>query len=495
MVAQSSDSKKIAEEIRKNLPDKDSRIVFVSGNFNIIHPGHLRLLRFAAECGDFLVVGVQAHSNERDTHVPEGLRLEGVDSIGIVNFAFLLKDRPEDFIRELKPHTVVKGKEHEENYNPEQAVVDEYGGGLLFGSGEVSFSTSDLIEKEFSGNRSNILKPHAYLKRHGIENSKLRQLLMKFSGLKITVVGDLIVDEYVSCDALGMSREDPVIVVSPNHRESYVGGAGIVAAHASGLGASVNFVSVAGADSAARFADEKLTEYGVTANIFVDESRPTSLKTRFRVQGKTVFRVSELRQHAINKELMLDVCEAVKHALKDSNLLIFSDFNYGCLPQWLVDEVTGFCVQNGLPIVADSQSSSQVGDVSRYKKLELLTPTEHEARLALKDFESGLVILAEELRKITEAKNVLLKMGSEGVLVHAYSKEASYYTDQLPALNTSPKDVAGAGDSLLTSAAMATVCGANIWESAYIGSLAAACQVAREGNVPLKLEDIFPLLD
>jgi bifunctional ADP-heptose synthase (sugar kinase/adenylyltransferase) len=60
MVAQSSDSKKIAEEIRKNLPDKDSRIVFVSGNFNIIHPGHLRLLRFAAECGDFLVVGVQA---------------------------------------------------------------------------------------------------------------------------------------------------------------------------------------------------------------------------------------------------------------------------------------------------------------------------------------------------------------------------------------------------------------------------------------------------
>lgn len=487
-------SKIALNEIAKKVTS-NTKIVFVSGNFNIIHPGHLRLLRFAAECGDFLVVGVLAQSNARGAHVPADLRLEGISSIGVVDSAFLLTESPEDFIRELKPHVVVKGKEHEENDNPEKIAVDEYGGTLQFGSGEISFSTSDLIQKEFEPYHSPILKPRSYLKRHAIDNVRLKEIIEKFKSVSVTVVGDLIVDEYIHCDALGMSREDPVIVVSPNHRESYIGGAGIVAAHASGLGAKVNFVSVAGQDSAARFADQKLSSYGVTSTIFIDESRPTSLKMRYRVGGKTVFRVSELRQHAISKDLIGDFLVSVKLAAEKSDLLVFSDFNYGCLPQALVDEIVSFCLEKKIPMVADSQSSSQVGDVSRFKRAALLTPTEHEARLALKDFDSGLVILADELRKSTEAENILLKLGSEGVLIHAVAEENNLGTDQLPALNSSPKDVAGAGDSLLICASLASVCGATIWESAYLGSLAAACQVSREGNTPLTPQEILKELD
>jgi len=77
------------------------------------------------------------------------------------------------------------------------------------------------------------------------------------------------------------------------------------------------------------------------------------------------------------------------------NLIIFSDFNYGCLPQLLVDQITSFCNEKGIMMVADSQSSSQIGDVSRFRGMTLVTPTEREARFAVHDFESGLVVLAE----------------------------------------------------------------------------------------------------
>src|SRR6266699_5229449 len=84
------------------------RVVFVSGNFNIVHPGHLRLLKFAAECGEFLVVGVNGRPTV-PSMVSPGLRLESVRAIGFVGYAFLLLDRPEEFVAELRPAVVVKG--------------------------------------------------------------------------------------------------------------------------------------------------------------------------------------------------------------------------------------------------------------------------------------------------------------------------------------------------------------------------------------------------
>ena len=124
------------------------KIVFVSGNFNIVHPGHLRLLNFAAECGDFLVVGI-IEDGASNAVVPEQLRLQSVQSISVVNHALILRMPPEDFIAMLKPAIVVKGKEHEALENPERDAVESYGGKLLFSSGEVKFSSLDLLQREF----------------------------------------------------------------------------------------------------------------------------------------------------------------------------------------------------------------------------------------------------------------------------------------------------------------------------------------------------------
>ena len=94
--------------------------VLVFGHFNVIHPGHLRLFRFAKEIGRKLTVAIE---NDRisgsSAHVPEKLRLEGVLSNSYVDEAFLIDTSVVDVIKRLRPDIVVKGKEHEFRENPE----------------------------------------------------------------------------------------------------------------------------------------------------------------------------------------------------------------------------------------------------------------------------------------------------------------------------------------------------------------------------------------
>ncbi len=428
--------------------------------------------------------------------VPEQLRLEGVASNSYVDEALLI-DRPVvDVIRELLPDVVVKGKEHESRNNLEAPVLAGYGGKLLFSSGETMFSSLDLIRREFTEiTTGTITMPNEYLARKGIGKDRLEQLCGYFKKLKVLVIGDLIIDEYITCQPLGMSQEDSTIVVTPIDSLRFIGGAGIVAAHSAGLGAQVDFVSVSGKDEMRAFAIKKLAEYNVRSHLLEDISRPTTLKQRYRSKGKSLLRVSHLHQSAISVELQQQILELLEPLLADANLLVFSDFNYGCLPQLLIDKVTEKAKAHDVMLAADSQSSSQLGDISRFTGMDLITPTEREARISVRNHEDGLVVLAEKLRKQAQAKNVLLKMGEEGLLIHAWDDtkedpESGIMTDQIPALNSHPKDVAGAGDSLLITAAMAMACGASIWEAGCLGSLAAAIQVGRVGNTPLQIEEL-----
>ncbi|MEO8172131.1 MAG: PfkB family carbohydrate kinase [Sediminibacterium sp.] len=472
----------------------EKKVVFVSGHFNILHPGHLRLFRFAKELGHKLVVGVESDEMAgRAAYINENLRLESVKSISWIDESFVINEPLNSLLERLKPDIVVKGKEHETRLNPELLVLEKYGGKLLFSSGETIFSSVDLIRKEFyESDPRTISLPLEYLKRHDVSLLKLISLLESFSKLKVCVVGDLIVDEYITCQPLGMSQEDPTIVVTPIDSTCFIGGAGIVAAHAAGLGASVQFVSVTGDDTARQFAIDGLAQAGVHSLLLVDDSRPTTLKQRFRSKGKSMLRVSYLHQEAISVTLQKQILEAVEKIIDEVDVLVFSDFNYGCLPQALVNQIVELAKARNIILAADSQSSSQVGDISRFKNMGLLTPTEREARISSRNHEDGLVVLAEQLRQQSGAGNILLKLGEEGLLIHAGSEDpAEWLTDRIGALNSSPKDVAGAGDSLLIASAMTLACKGNIWEAACLGSLAAAIQVGRVGNTPLKTKELM----
>ena len=474
-----------------------SNTVLISGHFNVLHPGHLRLFRFAKECGSRLIVAVESDALAGDAaHVFEEHRLDGVLSNSFVDHAFLTDDPIDLVIERWRPDIVVKGREHEQRHNPERDALDRYGGKLIFSSGETVFSSLDLIRREFDGTVSNsILLPNDFIARHAISHARLRELLAQFSKLQVVVVGDLIVDEYITCQPLGMSQEDPTLVVTPIDSVQFIGGAGIVAAHAAGLGATVSFFSVSGADEARDFSIRKFSFFRVNAELLEDTSRPTTLKKRFRSKGKSLLRVSHLHQRAISAEHQEQMFGRIQKSLEGADLLVFSDFNYGALPQPLVDRIVEFACSRKILLAADSQSSSQVGDISRFKGMDLITPTEREARLSVRNQEDGLVVLAEKLRQQCNAANILLKMGEEGFLIHsAGEEEGSFLTDQVPGLNKHAKDVAGAGDSLLITAAMAMALGADIWEASLLGSLAAAIQVGRVGNTPLQVSQFLEVL-
>lgn len=464
-------------------------LVFVSGNFNLLHPGHLRLLSFAAEAGGPLIVGVNSDDTQ-GVSMPQQVRLQGVQAIAAVAEAVALTEPAEDFISRLKPEIVVKGREYAERPNPERAVVENYGGRILFSSGEVRFASKALLEREYSETHYSVIrKPVDYPARNGFRIADLARIPPRFADLRVVVVGDLIVDEYISCDPLGMSQEDPTIVVTPIESKLFVGGAGIVAAHARGLGAQTRYIGVSGDDESAAFARRSLESYGVQAELFIDPTRPTTRKQRFRAMGKTLLRVNHLRQHAIEADQQKRLLAAAREAMRDADILLFSDFNYGCLPQPVVDELAGYARTRGVMMAADSQASSQLSDVSWFKDMSLITPTEREARLALRDQEAGLVVVADKLQRIAAARYVIVTLGAEGLLIHGPDGDR-YRTERLPAFNTVPKDVAGAGDSFFTCTSLALGLGVDIWTAAYLGSLAAACQVSRVGNMPLSSTEL-----
>jgi len=232
-------------------------------------------------------------------------------------------------------------------------------------------------------------------------------------------------------------------------------------------------------------------EYGVNFNLEIDSNRPTTLKQRYRCSNKTMLRVSHLHQNAISLELQESIYAYLSKIIDKINVLVFSDFNYGCLPQTLVDKIILLARAHNVFLAADSQSSSQIGDIARFQNMNLLTPTETEARISTKNKEDGLIIMVEKLKIISNPKSIFLKLGENGLLVHSsISNQTEWQTDKIEALNPFPKDVSGAGASLLITSAMATAAGANIWESAFLGSLAAAIQVGRVGNIPIKVKEL-----
>jgi rfaE bifunctional protein kinase chain/domain len=455
--------------------------VLISGNFNVIHAGHIRLFALGRELGTKLIVGVYSdRSAGGGAFIDESFRVEALRASGWADQVILIDKPLEAFIRELRPDIVVKGREFEHKDNVEAAVLSEYGGQLIFGSSELPLSVMNMMRSEISSPNlmlADLSKP--YIRRHKIDSGQIEQTLQKFQQLKVCVFGDVIVDEYIACEALGMSQEDPSLVVTPVDRKQFLGGSGIVAAHAASLGASTVLMTVLGNDETGEFAASMLNRQGVELRHVVDAGRPTTLKQRFRADDTTLLRVSKLHQNSISLDLQKKLLAIFKDAISGCDLLILSDFNYGCLPQELAGKCISIALSNGTVVAVDSQSSSQVG----------------EARIGLRDKDSGLARIAEKLRTATECDNIILKLGADGIIVHSKSPEGIITTSNLAALNPQAVDVAGAGDSMLAATGMALAAGASHWVAALLGSAAASMQVSRMGNVPIQASDFFGALE
>lgn len=468
--------------------------VFISGKFNVIHPGHIRLFRYGKKLAESLHVALDIHGLSQDEI---DWRVNALKSIHLVDQVHTFSDDNSNLIANIKPKIILKGQEFRDRENPERILIESLGGKLIFGSGINFFSETEFIDKSEANLRfDSVQLPFEFMRRNNISQDVINDFLKVTPELKVCVLGDLIVDEYINCHPLGMSQEEPTIVVKAVDKKKFIGGAGIVAAHCKALGAETYFIGVIGADESGTWAKNKIKEYGIKGEIIFDDSRPTTLKQRFRSGSQTLLKLTELSQEIINPSFQDIVYGQFGEIIKEIDLLIFSDFSYGNLPSELVKKIIKLAEKNSVLVAADSQSSSQVGNLSKFTGAFLVTPTEREARVELRDQSSGLVILLDNLRDYLNAKNVLLKLGPDGILVRGIGLNNQLLpTEQVEPSNKKPIDTSGAGDSVLAASSLALAGGFSIYQSALLGSFIAGIQVGRLGNEPVNHNEIERLLN
>ena len=238
----------------------------------------------------------------------------------------------------------------------------------------------------------------------------------KFKNTSLLVIGDTILDQYVACDALGMSAEAPVVVVRELDTREYVGGAAVVAMHVRALGAKCHYLSVVGQDSNADIIDKELESYGISHRLVKDESRPTTFKIRYLVNNQKMFRVSRMIEHSIPRTVEEKIIREIRTGVSNVRGILISDFVYGVITPRILKTITEIAKKHNLLVFGDLQCSSQVGNVSKFKNFDLLCPTEKESRIALEAQEEGLEWVAINLMKKSNASNLVMKLGGDGFI-------------------------------------------------------------------------------
>jgi rfaE bifunctional protein kinase chain/domain len=473
------------------------KTVFISGNFSVLHPGHIRLFKLAKNLGNKLIIGINSDEYTISSlKVPLALRIEALESINMVDQVIVIRNDLLQVIESIKPNYVLKGREHESRFNSEEIALAKYDGKLVFGAGDFAITSAQVENKVSTTKNIELSLANNFVERNKLSDLECVRLVNDFSKLKVLVIGDLIIDEYIECESIGMSQEDPLVVFRSLENQKFVGGAGIVALHAASLGADTTFLTLAGQDEGLNFANGVFVKSKVKTKIVSSGISQTSLKKRYRVNGNTRFRLNQSLDVITSNTAKSELLNFALSKLNDIDVLIFSDFNYGVLDAENVNNILSEARKFKIFVSADCQISSQISDYLKFKDTDLVTPTEHEVRVTLRDSAQGLAALANKFQEILSVPNLLVTLGGEGLLVQ-YPSEANpkeYLTDLIPALNTRPTDVAGAGDSVLVVASLAMACGARIEEAAFLGSLAASLQVGKIGNIPLDIDELRNLI-
>jgi len=478
------------------------RVVLCQGHFNTIHPGHLRFLEYAQKQGDCLIVAIQGYNyleeKNKKNFFDEYDRARGIASLQKVDKVIIFNDISFlDVIKAVKPDVYVKGEEFSDKTDlikDEIELVEKLNGKVVFSSGNIKYSSYDLLNENVSSvSQKKLQEFKEAVKRQKIQIKKIYDYLESFKNLNILVIGDTIIDEYIACDAMGMSSEAPVINIKEIEKKDFVGGAAVVSRHIKSLEANCYFVSVIGNDEPGNIVKKELEQKGIKANLICDTERQTTFKMRYMVGNQKLLRVSRLQEHHINSKIEEQIINYIESIADNIDGIVISDFSYGVITPTLIKSISKIAKSKNIKLFGDSQSSSQIGDILKFDKFDLITPTEREARIALGDKQSGIEKIGTTLVEKLNLKNLVLTLGENGFISYQNINEKEdkfLQTQHFNALNVNPVDVMGAGDSLLSGLVLGLCAGANLMEASIIGAGIASIAVSKVGNIPIKMEEL-----
>lgn len=463
--------------------------ILTFGHFSTIHPGHIRYLRHAGTLGSTLVVALIGDNSDTNYPFQRRERAEALSLLGIADYIVLLDgDDLRKVIIELRPSILVLGNEYKgkSEIRPTLKLLRDQGGTVQFHAGEVHYATADLLsssERDLRQERQKLFQ--SACSRQNINRNQLIKAIKEWGNTRLIVLGDTIVDQYAACEAIGMSAEAPVVVVRELEKRNFIGGAAVVAAHISALGAQCNLISVVGEDSTADLVRKELAFNGIGNGLSIDPSRPTTFKKRYVVENQKLFRVSRLEEHNLDPSIEDKVIAILENQASSAHGIVVSDFVYGFITPRILKVVRKLAAEHNLLLFGDVQCSSQVGSITRFKHFSLLCPNEREARLALQDKDSGLEQLSQLMIQRTGTERLVMKLGSEGFIAYDRVTNGEIRSQAFPALSVNPLDVAGAGDSLLALFATGLTSGQEMMPTAALACCMAALAVETMGNSPI----------
>lgn len=296
--------------------------------------------------------------------------------------------------------------------------------------------------------------------------------------VRVAVIGDIILDEYLEGSVSRISPEAPVPVHLVKSVSHSAGGAANAARNISLAGGEVDLFGVCGKDEPASVLFNLLKKDGVhTDSIISVADRPTNRKTRVTSSNHQLVRIDWERVQALeekNQELLLK-----NLSNKQFDAVLVSDYGKGLLPTKLLQNIFKYAQERKIPVVVDPKGS----DFSRYKGCTVMTPNMKECHVAL-GIDEDIPIAGEELGRQLQSRfglnDVLVTMGAQGMIyVPNDTKKATVYRK---AKAKEVFDVSGAGDTVAAILALGLGAGSSSEDLINLANTAAAIVVAKWGT-------------
>jgi len=494
---------KTAAEIAKLIGDRprSQKVIMCHGTFDVVHPGHVRHLLYAKTKAPILIASLTADEHIKKgnlrPYVPENLRAVNLAALEMVDYVLVDPDpTPLENLKLIKPDYFAKGYEYTAGeVNPktqeEIAVLESYGGEVIFTPGDIVYSSSALIE--LAPPTIGVDKLLSLMDSEKLNFNDLREALGKLKGLKIHVVGDTIVDSFTYCHLIGGMTKTPTMSVLFEKKVNYVGGAGVVAKHIRAAGADVTFTTVLGKDALQELVLKDLDAAGIHCTPIIDETRPTTNKNTIVADTYRLLKVDTLDNRSISDKILDRIQNQIKTVPTDA--VVFSDFRHGIFNR-ATAPVLCASIPEGTFKVADSQVASRWGNILEFQGFDLITPNEKEARFSLGDQDSVVRPLALELFRKSQAKLLILKCGDRGIVTYRMDSPDDYRAFfAIDSFAGRVVDAVGAGDALLSYATLTMIATKNEVIAAILGNMAAGIECEQEGNIPVTPEMVLHKID
>jgi len=485
--------------------NKDKIWVMVHGTFDLVHPGHIRHIRFAKNKGNILVVSLTSDNNvqkgEDRPYINQELRADNLAALEFVDYVIIdNNETPISLLKSLKPDIFIKGAEYAEKRpeaktktKEEREIVESYGGKMIFSPGDIVFSSTKILEKH----KPNIdnEKIRTILKAQNITKEDILKILDKFQTKKVLVVGDTIMDRYTYCATLGKTTKTPTLSIKFDYSNDFIGGAAIVAKHIKEMGGKTGFLTLLGGDETGKNVIKEFNNTDIYFSYVIDDLRPTTLKERFWADGYKLLQLDKLENEPISESLWEDFIKKYKDMIEKFDVIVFSDFRHGIFNKTTIEELIKIAKKHDKIIIADTQVSNRWGNISEFKNIDLICPNESEARFALGDQDIGVLQLGRWLLKKTNCKNLILKLGKRGIIAYEKpdpeknpEKIRDYYP--IPSFGRNIVDGVGTGDALLSAVALSITKDAKLLPVSIIANCAAAIALGQMGNKTIPYENM-----